>query len=149
MRRFVSKYKPLGDRANKDPFFQIPEQRTLRSVPNRHECKQFPLFFPCSLAQYGVITINKYWCMYRYKYVGPVVSAIEKSDLHQVWRRKRPISRSRWGPPLGALIAGRASPCSPLPTLQVPAETALASSPCGGCFFRLFCHFYPNVHSYL
>ena len=38
----------------------------------------------------------------------------------------------------GALIAGRASPCSPLPTLQVPAETVLASSPYSGCFFRYF-----------
>ena len=76
---------------------------------------------------------------YMYRYVGPVVSAIDKSDLGQFSSRKRP--RSRWGPPLGARIAGRASPCSPLSTLQVPAETAFASYPCGGSFFSLLCHF--------
>ena len=36
------------------------------------------------------------------------------------------------------LIAGHASPCSPLTTLQVAAETVLASSRCGGCFRRFF-----------
>ena len=61
-------------------------------------------------------------CVYRY--IGHVISAIEKSGLHQDLSRKR--SRSRCGPSLGALIAGRASPCSPLPTLQVPAETVYA-----------------------
>ena len=88
------------------------------------------------------LNVNKYM----YRYVRPVVSAIEKSDLDQVVSRKRP--RSRWGPPLSALIAGRALPFSPLPTPQEPAETVLASSPYSGCFFHFF-SFYPNVHSYV
>ena len=48
-----------------------------------------------------------------YRYVGHVVSAIEKSDLDQVLSRKRLCSR--WGPPLCG--ARRASPCSSLSTL--------------------------------
>ena len=51
--------------------------------------------------------------------VAHVVPTIEKSDLDQALSRKRP--RSRWGPPLSALDAGRAAPCSPLLTLQVAA----------------------------
>ena len=33
------------------------------------------------------------------------------------------------------------SPCSRLPTLQVAAETVLASSRCGGCYFLSFVNF--------
>ena len=102
--------------------------------------------------RYQVVTCDSWHaygapCKSMYRYVAHV-SVIEKSNLDKVLSRKRP--RSRWGPPLGALIAGRASSCPPLPTLQVPAETLLASSPCGGCFFLFFfCHFFPNVHSYV
>ena len=79
---------------------------------------------------------------YMYRCVGHVFSAIENSIFDQILSRR---SRSTWGPPLSALIARRTSPCSPLPTLQVPAETVLASSPRGGCFFCfLFLSFLPK-----
>ena len=70
---------------------------------------------------------------------GHDTSAIEKLVFDQGLSRKRPTSR--WGPPLGALIAGRVSPWSLLLTLQVPAGTVLASSPCGGAFLVSYPHF--------
>ena len=70
---------------------------------------------------------------------GHDTSAIEKLVFDQGLSRKRPTSR--WGPPLGALIAGRVSPWSLLLTLQVPAGTMLASSPCGGAFLVFYPHF--------
>ena len=86
--------------------------------------------------------------MYEYRHVVHVVLATSKSVLDQGLSHKRPWSR--WGPPLGALIAGCTSPCSPLPTQQLPAEMVLALSPCGGCFFCVFfLRFYPNVRSYI
>ena len=83
----------------------------------------------------------QYICTWKYMddNVGHVVPAIEKSILDQVLSRRRP--RSRWGPPLGALIPGGASPRSPLPTRQVAGESVLASSRCGGCYFRFFVNF--------
>ena len=69
-----------------------------------------------------------------YRYVGPVVSAIEKLDLDQVLRRKRPSSR--WGPPFGMVFARRSSPCSSLPTLPEAASAVLVSSPGAGCCSR-------------
>ena len=64
------------------------------------------------------------------------VLAIVKSGLDQRLSSKRP--RSGFGPLVNVLIAGRASPCSPLLTLQVAAEAVVAWSPCGGCCFRFF-----------
>ena len=71
-----------------------------------------------------------------YRYVGPVVSSIEKSDLDQVLRRKRLINSSRWGPPFDMVFARRSSPCPSLPTLPETASTVLAASPSAGCYFR-------------
>ena len=75
-------------------------------------------------------------CKHMYRYVGHVVSGIEKSDLDQVLSRERPSSRLR--PPFGVLFARHASPCSPLPTLPRAASAVLASSPCEGCCIRVF-----------
>ena len=63
------------------------------------------------------------------------VWAIDNSSLHQVLSHKR--IRLRWGPPIGALFALRASPYSPLPTLPVAASAVLVSSP-EACCFRFF-----------
>ena len=64
-------------------------------------------------------------CMYTYNniYVDSAVSAIEKSDLDRVLRRKRPSSRL--GPPFGVVFARRASHCSSLPTLLEAASAVL------------------------
>ena len=63
------------------------------------------------------------------------VQALEKSDLDQVMSWKRP--RSRLGPPLGAVIAGRASPCSPLQALQVALGVSRSLMCSALCLFLL------------
>ena len=60
-----------------------------------------------------------------------------------------PLDSSTWGPPLGALVAGRASPCSPLPTLPEAAAAVLASSPGDGCCFPFIGQNYCSDRSYL
>ena len=72
-----------------------------------------------------------------HRYVGHVVSAIQKSDLYTVLGRERPIARDEVSP-FGVLFARRASNCSPLPTLPGAASAVLASPPGAGCFFRFF-----------
>ena len=74
-------------------------------------------------------------CKYTYRYVGHVVPAIEKSDLHQVLGRKRPSSRL--SPPFAVLCARRASPCSPLPTLLGGARRCSRRLAAAGVVFVL------------
>ena len=66
------------------------------------------------------------WYKHMYRYVGPVVSAIDTSDLGQVLSRKR--TNARWGAPFGMVFARRSSPCSSFPTLPEAASAVLASS---------------------
>ena len=56
-------------------------------------------------------------CNCIFRYVGHIVSSIEKTDLDQVLSRKRHSSRR--GPLFGVVFGRRASPCSSLPTLPL------------------------------
>ena len=101
--------------------------RVEKRATKRGERQFFP-YFNDTISHF----IHKYMC----RYLGHVVSAIEKSGLDQVLSRKRP--RSKRGPPFGMVFARRASPCSFLSTLLGAASTVLASSPGNGfcsCFF--------------
>ena len=58
-----------------------------------------------------------------YKDIGHVVSAIERPDLNQVLSRLG--DNTSLSALLGALFPGRASPCSPLPTLPGAVSAVL------------------------
>ena len=77
-----------------------------------------------------------------YNHVGHAVPPIETSDLDQVLSRKGP--RWRRGPPLGALIAGRASPCSPLPDPAISALGRARVVSLRGVLFSFFLSKHPN-----
>ena len=90
-------------------------------------------------------------CMYTYNniYVDSAVSAIEKSDLDRVLRRKRPSSRL--GPPFGVVFARRASHCSSLPTLLEAASAVLGVVSRRRVLFSFFWSklLFPIPHVYL
>ena len=86
---------------------------------------------------------------YMYRYVGHVISAIEKLVLDQVLNRECPSSR--WGPPFGVVFARRASLCSSLPTLPGATSAVLASSTFEGCCFRFLVkisHYVLSIRTY-
>ena len=76
-----------------------------------------------------------------HRYVGRVVSAIEKWNLDQVLSRRR--SSSRWGPPFGVVFALSASPCSSLRLCRGRPQPCSWRLPAGGALF-VFWSKYPN-----